>query len=175
MGVLKWIYRQSLSDRHSGSVASRFRQRRWDRLKRELALHGSETVIDVGGTDKSWWFVDWDGRVVRCNLDRLAAASGMRVVANGCQLPFSDQSFDIAFSNSVIEHVGTWEAQTAFADEVRRVGRKYFVQTPNRHFPIESHYLFPFFQFLPVTLQRWLHTHFDIRTFKLTDPSGPFV
>jgi hypothetical protein len=32
--------------------------------------------------------------------------------------------------------------------------------------------LFPCFQFLPVWLQRWLHTHFDIGTFKKTDPFG---
>ena len=52
------------------------------------------------------------------------------------------------------------------------MGRRYFVQTPNRSFPIEPHYLFPFFQFLPHALQHWLHTHFDIGTFKRTDPFG---
>src|SRR5258706_140697 len=151
MGIFRWIYRQSLSDRRSGSLASRFRERRWERVKRELALKGSEAVVDVGGTDKSWWFVDWGGPIVRCNLDRLAATNGSRVVGDGCHLPFGDRSFDIAFSNSVIEHVGTLEAQIMFANEFRRVARKYFLQTPNRHFPIEPHYLFPLFQFLPIS------------------------
>src|SRR6266496_861648 len=172
MGLRNWIYRQSLSDRRSGSLASRLRKRRWETVKRELQLQGTETVLDVGGTDKSWWFSEWIGKVVRCNLDPSAADTGVRVVGDGCRLPFAEKSFDVAFSNSVIEHVGSYAAQQAFSAELRRVGRKYFVQTPNRWFPVEPHYLLPMFHFLPVSLQRWLHTHFDIGTFKKTDPFG---
>src|SRR5207244_9645983 len=62
--------------------------------------------------------------------------------------------------------------QVQFAAEFRRVARRYFLQTPNRWFIIEPHYLFPLFQFLPAPLQRWLHTHFNIGTFKKTDPFG---
>jgi len=129
-------------------------------------------VLDVGGTDVSWWFVDWRGAIIRCNLDLTGNSAGLRVRADGCDLPFPDRSFDVTFSNSVIEHLGSLEAQQRFSREIRRVGRRYFVQTPNRFFPIEPHYLFPFFQFLPESLQRWLHTHFDIGTFKKTDPFG---
>lgn len=109
---------------------------------------------------------------MRCNLDLSGATSGLRVRADGCDLPFPDQSFDVAFSNSVIEHLASTEAQRRFGSELRRVGRRYFLQTPNRLFPIEPHYLFPFFQFLPTSAQRWLHTHFNIGTFKKTDPFG---
>jgi hypothetical protein len=70
---------------------------------------------------------------------------------------FGDQEFDVVFSNSVIEHVGTFADQQAMASEVRRVGRRYFVQTPNKYFPIEPHFLVPGFQFLPVRLRAgWL-------------------
>jgi hypothetical protein len=72
----------------------------------------------------------------------------------------------------VIEHVGSLESQRRFAREFVRTGRRFFLQTPNRWFPIEPHYVFPFFQFLPATVQRWLHTNFDIGTFKKTDPFG---
>ena len=57
------------------------------------------------------------------------------VSGDGCQLPFADQSFEIVFSNSVIEHVGTPAQQRRFADEVRRVGKRYWVQTPTAGFP----------------------------------------
>ena len=172
MGLRDWLIRQSLSDRRSGSLASRLRRRRWDQVRSILKLRGKESVVDVGGTDKSWWFADWAGRVVRCNLDRDAAGTGLRVVGDGCALPFGDKAFDVAFSNSVIEHLTTFDAQVRFAREFRRVGYRYFLQTPNKWFPIEPHYLFPLFQFLPVAVQRWLHTHFDIGTFKKTDTFG---
>lgn len=172
MGVRDWLIRQSLSDRRSGSVASRFRLKRWGQVRVLLGLTGAESVVDVGGTDVSWWFVDWKGLVVRCNLDLAGTGAGLRVRADGCELPLSDKSFDVAFSNSVIEHLSGLEAQRRFSSEIRRVGRRYFVQTPNRWFPVEPHYLFPLFQFLPVGLQRWLHEHFDIGTFKRTDPFG---
>jgi len=161
-----------LSDRRSGSLASRLRRRRWDRVQSLLGLQGKESVVDVGGTDRSWWFADWAGRVVRCNLDRKATNSGLRVVGDGCALPFGDAVFEVAFSNSVIEHLSTLEAQVRFARELRRVGRCHFVQTPNKWFPIEPHYLFPLFQFFPVVIQRWLHTHFNIGTFKKSDQFG---
>lgn len=78
---------------------------------------------------------------------------------------FEDQAFDIIFSNSVIEHVGSIQNQRKFADEVKRVGKSYWIQTPNRMFPIEPHFLFPFFQFLPGGLRKiiaktWKYSHY---------------
>jgi hypothetical protein len=67
-----------------------------------------------------------------------------------------DFDYDIVFSNSVIEHVGSWEDQQAFAREVRRVGKKVWVQTPAMECPIEPHYLAPFMHWLPKYIQRRL-------------------
>ena len=67
--------------------------------------------------------------------------------------------FDVVFSNSVIEHLGNYEDQRRMANEVIRVGKRYFVQTPNKFFPIESHFHFPLFQFLPKRTRIWLHMH----------------
>lgn len=82
------------------------------------------------------------------------------VVGNGCALPLKDKSYDIAFSNSVIEHVGEWKNQVAFASEIRRVGNAVWVQTPARECPIEPHYLAPFIHWFPPSFQRRLLRHF---------------
>ena len=81
--------------------------------------------------------------------------------ADGTQLPFADRSFPVVFSNSVIEHVPK-EVQPAFAREIRRVGERYFVQTPNRWFPIEPHYQMPFVHFLPERALRALNKRFTM-------------
>lgn len=78
-----------------------------------------------------------------------------KIRGDGCKLPFPSRSIDWVFSNAVIEHVRGWSKQQQFADEIRRVSTKgYFVTTPNRYFPIEPHTFLPFYQFLPVSLQR---------------------
>jgi len=81
---------------------------------------------------------------------------------NAKDMPFEDNSFDIVFSNAVIEHVGDINEQKKFAKEISRVGRNYFITTPNKFFPLEPHYRFPFFQFIPKKLQKILTNHFSI-------------
>jgi SAM-dependent methyltransferase len=68
-------------------------------------------------------------------------------------LPFADGEFDLVYCSSVIEHVPA-PARAAFAAELRRVGRGWFVQTPARSFPIEPHALLPFAHWLPHPLRR---------------------
>jgi hypothetical protein len=67
--------------------------------------------------------------------------------------------FDLAFSNSTIEHVGTRDDQTRFAVELRRVGRAVYCQTPNRWFPFEVHYCCLFVHWFP----RLLRNYFVVR------------
>lgn len=64
-------------------------------------------------------------------------------------LPFADQQFDIVFSSAVLEHVGSREEQKHFIEECLRVGKKVFITTPNRYFPIEMHTFVPLLHWLP--------------------------
>jgi 2-polyprenyl-3-methyl-5-hydroxy-6-metoxy-1,4-benzoquinol methylase len=80
--------------------------------------------------------------------------------ADGTRLPYGDREFPVAFSNSVIEHVPK-DLQGAFASEVRRVAERYYVQTPNKWFPIEPHYQLPLVQFLPDRVMQALNRRFS--------------
>ena len=75
---------------------------------------------------------------------------------------FKDKEFDIVYSNSLIEHINTEDLQIKLAEDIRRIGKHYFIQTPNYYFPIEPHFLFPFFQYLPLNLRAALVKKFDL-------------
>jgi SAM-dependent methyltransferase len=71
------------------------------------------------------------------------------VVCDACELPWADKSFDVVFSNAVIEHLGSFERQKRMAAEIMRVGKRWFVTTPNRWFPFEFHMRLPLVTWLP--------------------------
>jgi hypothetical protein len=64
-------------------------------------------------------------------------------------LPWPDKAFDVVYSNAVIEHVGSLEDQRKMASEIMRVGRRWFITTPNRWYPFEFHLRLPFVTWLP--------------------------
>ena len=66
----------------------------------------------------------------------------------------------------MIEHIPLTKNRIKMADEIRRVGKKYFVQTPNYYFPFDPHFLFPCFQFFPVKFQVFLLMRFNMGWFK---------
>ena len=68
---------------------------------------------------------------------------------DGKIFPFKDQSFDVCWSNAVLEHVGSRDKQLAFVKEIKRVAKLAFVTTPNRHFPVEVHTRTPLLHLLP--------------------------
>jgi hypothetical protein len=135
------------------------------RFAREFALTTDTTILDVGGAPETWDLLDIRPHVTLLNTPRtreeLAAAKGW-VAGDGRLLPFRDRSFDIVFSNSVIEHVGDVESQRRFAAEIMRVGRSYWVQTPNRRFPVEQHLLTPLIHWMPKALQRSIVPRFTL-------------
>lgn len=114
-------------------------------------------VLDVGGTVSYWLDLEpvWGGRPLVFTLVNLKAEPvtdpRFTSLAGDCRdlSRFADQSFDIAHSNSVIEHVGRWGDMQRMANEVRRLAPRYFVQTPDYWFPLEPHFRVPFFHWLP--------------------------
>jgi hypothetical protein len=138
-----------------------FRQRRNRWFCQLFQPDDATKILDAGG-----FVYDWDGvmpvesRVTLLNLYHSPVAHlpnrfTLEVGDARC-LAHPDRSFDIAYSNSVIEHLATFADQQRFAAEIRRVGRQVFVQTPNRWFFIESHFLTVFVHFLPWRIARRL-------------------
>jgi hypothetical protein len=130
------------------------------------------TILDVGGTDVFWKTMDLAERddlnftVLNIFPAEQPDERFRWIVGDARDLSqFGDGEFDLVFSNSVIEHVGGPADQQRMADEIRRVGKRYFVQTPNRYFPIEPHFLFPGFQFLPERTKVFLLKRFQLGWF----------
>ncbi len=141
-----------------------FRSQRMALFERTLRPGSQTRVLDVGGSPLIWEFASVRPRLTFLNLPSALVpnCAADQVGADGRMLPFPDQSFDIVFSNSVIEHVGARSDQNRFACEVARVGRAYWVQTPNRRFPVELHVMLPLVHYLPKPLQRAILNRFTL-------------
>jgi ubiquinone/menaquinone biosynthesis C-methylase UbiE len=95
-------------------------------------------------------------------------------VGDGSALRFKDQEFDVAYSNSVIEHLGSWQKQVLFAREMTRVAKRVYVQTPAQEFFIEPHLLTPFIHWFPPEWQLRLTRNFTVWGI-ITRPSQEYV
>ena len=154
----------------AGSLAARFRQRGFDLFRRLLNdLPRPITILDVGGTPAFWETMSGtDQAEVRITLVNVLTQIATRpwmtsLVADATQLSgIGDRQYDVVFSHSLIEHVGDFPQQQRVAAEICRVGRRYFVQTPNFWFPIEPHFLCPGFHWLPLGVRAWLVSHFRL-------------
>jgi Methyltransferase domain len=158
--------RQGLRARIASPLAARARRRRAELYRRLLAPAPGDEIVDVGCAEAGLAQFDPAARITGVDrVDRPGYPGRRFVRADALALPFADGEFEIAYSNSVIEHIEPGDRER-FAAELRRVGRRYFVQTPNRWFPIEPHTLLPMFQFLPRALRR--------RLWRLGVSKGPF-
>lgn len=141
-----------------------WRAKRMLRFEQTLQPQAGDLLLDVGGYPYTWTTRPQQPSRIDClNVHDVpwdpSAAPDHQIttrVGDGCALGFGDASYDILFSNSVIEHVGDWERQCAFAAEARRVGKRLWIQTPALACPLEPHYLAPFVHWLPVRVRRRL-------------------
>jgi Methyltransferase domain len=146
-------------------VSPRFRIRRMRRFAEAFGIDSQTRVLDVGGTHHIWSLLPVRPKVVLLNLmpDEERGDGFANVLGDARQLPFKNGAFDLVFSNSLIEHLYTFDGQQRFADECRRVAARYYVQAPNQHFFLEPHLLTPFIHWLPKRARVRLLRNFTIR------------
>jgi Methyltransferase domain len=162
------VLRRSADVYDPNSFANRLRSARFRQFEKLAAcLPKPLRILDVGGTSEFWENRGWAGRadcqILSLNLvpEKQRYENIQPFTGDATNLAqFDDGSFDIAFSNSVIEHLFTFEKQIYMAKQIRRIGKAFWVQTPNYWFPIEPHFHIPGWQWMPVDvriamLRRW--------------------
>jgi len=163
--------------RLADSISLRSRGRKLRLFLEELRPIADTTVLDVGADELGFGEGDgcatmnffeelypWPERITALGLHD---GAGFRatyphipyVQGDACALPFEDGAFDIVFSNAVIEHVGGRDRQRQLVSEAIRVGRRVFITTPNRRFPVEVHTRLPLVHWLPDALS---HRAYDL-------------
>ena len=161
--ILKKILQDS---KQKESIGNKFRKKRFVYFERLISnLPRPIHILDVGGTEDFWvnrgYNKKEDVKITLLNLKTIITNYNniTSIVGDATDLSlFKEDHFDIVFSNSVIEHLYNFKNQQKMAQEVQRVGVYHFIQTPNKYFLIEPHFLFPLFQFLPKSLKYLLLT-----------------
>jgi hypothetical protein len=151
-----------------GSIGERRRSKRWDWFAKTFTDIESMSVIDLGGTAEAWRRAPVRPaslHIINLELESAEVPAWIRVDrADACDLPahIASRRYDLVFSNSVIEHVGGHSQRQHFADTIHTLADRHWVQTPYRYFPIEPHWLFPGFQFLPLSARAGISRHWPL-------------
>ena len=166
----KVIYENQRSD----SLVSFLRRKRFAFFK-SLIQSAPDTlnILDIGGTLEFWVNSGFLADLLQIKEINITLLNIKEYQSNHPNIKtaigdatnlkqFRDGEFDIVFSNSVIEHLFTYENQLLMSAEIKRISKRFFIHTPNKYFPIEPHFQFPLFQFLPLSIKVIL-----IRNFKL--------
>lgn len=160
------LYKKFLDNKQDYSFTTKLRRKRFALFKLLIkTLPLPLKIIDIGGTQEFWEtmnFCEEEVEIWLFNINKINITKpNFRCVvgdARNLNQLFRDKEFDVVFSNSLIEHIVNYDEQCKVAKEIERIGKRYFIQTPNKYFPIEPHFLFPFFQYLPQKIQLWLLT-----------------
>lgn len=140
-----------------------FRPRRLRFFYSSFKITEETRVLDLGGGLYFWDLARAEGlpvpQITVLNIGQGPAQLPPEVkwvLGDARNTQFESNSFDIVFSNSLIEHLFDWNSQVCMANEVKRLAPAYFVQTPNRSFFVEPHFITPFIHWLPVPVRRSL-------------------
>ncbi|AWT56786.1 hypothetical protein [Mycolicibacterium smegmatis] len=154
------------------SLGAKARMRRWQIFRNAFPDIENMRLLDLGGTVETWnrapvrpkhvtvlnllepgesdsdWIVPVAGDA--CNAAAVLADANV------------ETTFDVVFSNSLIEHVGGHARRSELASQVQALAPRHWVQTPYRYFPLEPHWLFPGMQFLPVAVRVKIAAHWPL-------------
>ena len=154
-GILFIFFKKFLT-----TFSNRQRRIRGALFMRIMCPREGTRVLDLGGQPEIWDFTDVPLRITCLNLPGIARATYSShheityVEGDACNMPdYSPGDFDLIFSNSVIEHVGNPENRQRFFSEIIRLSDRYWIQTPNKAFPIEAHCGMPFWWYYPQSLR----------------------
>jgi hypothetical protein len=134
------------------SLGARMRIRRWELFIATFPDLREAKVLDLGGGPRFWRNApERPAHMTSVNLSPAEADEPWitHVVGDACEIG-SLGTFDLVFSNSLIEHVGGHERRRRLAHLVETSAPRYWVQTPYRYFPVEPHFVVPAMQFLPL-------------------------
>jgi len=170
------LFKFLVNHNKKNSFVNKFRQKRFNLLRNridQLIQKNNYTLLDIGGDIQYWKNIGWQHDACQIHLLNLYetkinesdSQQFISIIGNALSLPYDKEDIDLVFSNSVIEHVGSYANQQQFANEVRRVADKYIIQTPSLWFPLEPHSLLPLFQFLPHSIRALLIMNFNINYF----------
>ena len=155
-----------MKDVKKTSIANRIskfnRERKWNFFTKQFAFSDHTSILDVGFNNIEYSEIDnylekvypYPGKITalgitESELFKQRYPEVNAIVYDGDHFPFNAGSFDIVWSNAVLEHVGERKKQILFLKEIRRVGKAAFITTPNRYFPVEIHTRTIFLHFLP--------------------------
>jgi SAM-dependent methyltransferase len=146
--------RGRLRARIAGPLAANARRKRHQRFFALTGVRPGMTIVDVGCGSLGLRALEPHLDITGVDIAPRPEYPGAFVQADATErLPFADNAFDLAYSSSVIEHVPR-ERRAAFASELKRVARGWYVQTPARSFPIEPHALLLFAHWLPPGIRK---------------------
>ena len=168
------MFKRILDNTDKNSLANKFRTKRFKHFAELInSLPKPVSILDVGGTENFWQQMglagnhDYNLTILNITESPVQQKENMKFVKQDASDLgiFSDDSFDVVFSNSVIEHIPLKANRQKMASEIARVGIRYLVQTPNYYFPFEPHFLFPCFQFFPFSLKIFMLRNFNMGWF----------
>lgn len=154
------------------SLGAKVRMRRWEMFRSAFPMIDNLRVLDLGGTVEAWRRAPVRPRhVTVLNLFEPGESADdwvTPVTGDACRATEAlrdanlETTFDVVFSNSLIEHVGGHARRSELAQQVRQLAPRHWVQTPYRYFPLEPHWLFPGMQHMPAAVRVQIAMHWPL-------------